>query len=365
MASAKMNIFVSVMCFLKLILLMASFLSRHWAEGTGNHFGLLKYCADNATSCQIVTDKLHTVEVPLKVSLAAVAVSWFMNALWLIVCLALFCECCCKEREKDQPFYIIMAIIIVASETVALSAFGIVLYQLLEVYYVGYSFYCAVASLVLTVLYILLLILTCTSEKCKACCWHTSSVEDSSVTKESAHTRHYDDKEDYPRKKRRVTEVSGHNRHHNDKEDYQRKKRRERDFVFTEKPRDVHVMVNESVSVRACVPNANNVYWCKGGDKVHAISTSFTEDFDEPYASLTLKNARLHDQGEYICVAEKYGNETKRIRSRFTINVNEGDSPLEGKVNPSRAFDVERTVRKSRRKIKKKHHDEDYEDSLY
>ena len=98
----------------------------------------------------------------------------------------------------------------------------------------------------------------------------------------------------------------------------------ERDFVFTEKPRDVHVMVNESVSVRACVPNANNVYWCKGGDKVHAISTSFTEDFDEPYASLTLKNARLHDQGEYICVAEKYGNETKRIRSRFTINVNEG-----------------------------------------
>ena len=42
-----------------------------------------------------------------------------------------------------------------------------------------------------------------------------------------------------------------------------------------------------------------------------------------------------------------------------------GDSPLEGKVNQSRAFDVERTVRKSPRKIKKKHHDEDYEDSMY
>ena len=62
MAKAIMKITVSLMCFVKLILLMTSLLSRHWAEGTGNHFGLLKYCADNVTSCQIVTDKLHTVE---------------------------------------------------------------------------------------------------------------------------------------------------------------------------------------------------------------------------------------------------------------------------------------------------------------
>ena len=73
----------------------------------------LSFLASNTVKFSIfLTFCYFSLSVPLRVSLVAVAVSLFMNGLWLLVCLALSYKCCCKEREKDQPFYIIMAVII-------------------------------------------------------------------------------------------------------------------------------------------------------------------------------------------------------------------------------------------------------------
>lgn len=58
------------------------------------------------------------------------------------------------------------------------------------------------------------------------------------------------------------------------------------------------------------------------------ISTSFEERFENDYsqkAELTLKNARLQDDGEYTCVAEKYGTNRKEIRESFFIYVHHGN----------------------------------------
>ncbi|XP_078333037.1 peroxidasin homolog isoform X7 [Crassostrea virginica] len=58
-----------------------------------------------------------------------------------------------------------------------------------------------------------------------------------------------------------------------------------------------------------------------GRDHVISISTSFQEAFIGRNASLTLKNARPQDDGEYTCVAEKYGKNKKEIRKTFSIFV--------------------------------------------
>lgn len=56
------------------------------------------------------------------------------------------------------------------------------------------------------------------------------------------------------------------------------------------------------------------------------ISTSFEEHFLNSHkAELTLKNARLQDDGEYTCVAEKYGKNKKEIRESFFIYVHHGN----------------------------------------
>lgn len=57
------------------------------------------------------------------------------------------------------------------------------------------------------------------------------------------------------------------------------------------------------------------------------ISTSFEEIFYAPIANLTLKNARLQDDGEYTCVVEKYGSNKskKEIRESFYIYVHHGN----------------------------------------
>ena len=94
--------------------------------------------------------------------------------------------------------------------------------------------------------------------------------------------------------------------------------------LFNEPPKNVSVNIGETVSVHASVINANNVYWCKGRDHVISISTSFQEAFIGRNASLTLKNARPQDDGEYTCVAEKYGKNKKEIRKTFSIFVHRG-----------------------------------------
>ena len=95
-------------------------------------------------------------------------------------------------------------------------------------------------------------------------------------------------------------------------------------MIFKELPENVSVNIGETVSVHASVINANNVYWCKGRDHVISISTSFQEAFIGRNASLTLKNARPQDDGEYTCVAEKYGKNKKEIRKTFSIFVHRG-----------------------------------------
>lgn len=90
---------------------------------------------------------------------------------------------------------------------------------------------------------------------------------------------------------------------------------------FRNPPRNVSVDVGKAVSVTAEVLNANNVYWCKGRDHVIKYSTSFTEHFNPPIAELRIQNARLQDDGEYTCVAEKYGKNKEKITYKFSIYV--------------------------------------------
>lgn len=98
------------------------------------------------------------------------------------------------------------------------------------------------------------------------------------------------------------------------------------ELTFITPPQNVSVDVGKAVSVFANVRNASNVYWCKGKDQVIRISSTFRQQFDESNqkAELTLSNARLQDDGEYTCVAEKYGRNKKEIKESFFIYVHHG-----------------------------------------
>lgn len=97
------------------------------------------------------------------------------------------------------------------------------------------------------------------------------------------------------------------------------------ELTFKNPPKSVSVNAGQAVSIVAYVTNANHVYWCKGRDHVIRISTSFEECYNNSKAELTLKNARLQDDGEYTCVAEKYGKNRKEIRESFFIYVHHGN----------------------------------------
>ena len=99
-------------------------------------------------------------------------------------------------------------------------------------------------------------------------------------------------------------------------------------MIFKELPENVSVNIGETVSLHAFVLNANNVYWCKGRDHVRSISTSFQEAFNGRNASLTLTNARPQDDGEYTCVAEKYGKNNQEIKQTLSIFLNRGTNVI-------------------------------------
>ena len=88
------------------------------------------------------------------------------------------------------------------------------------------------------------------------------------------------------------------------------------------------ISVKQFRSLHAFVHNANNVYWCKGRDHVRGISTSFQEAFNGRNASLTLTNARPQDDGEYNCVAEKYGKNNQEIKQTLSIFLNRGTNVI-------------------------------------
>ena len=51
-----------VVLIVKVFLYATILKTDNWAEGNGSNFGVLNYCAHNETSCEKVTDKLHTIK---------------------------------------------------------------------------------------------------------------------------------------------------------------------------------------------------------------------------------------------------------------------------------------------------------------
>ncbi|XP_078333036.1 peroxidasin homolog isoform X6 [Crassostrea virginica] len=169
--------------------------------------------------------------------------------------------CDCSELKEQTPKHVTGTLLMSTLNTSAVITFVFGSSQLTESYQMRWSFFVAVSMAIFT--------------GNKTCCVDTSSVRDSQGTA----------------------------------------------VLFNEPPKNVSVNIGETVSVHASVINANNVYWCKGRDHVISISTSFQEAFIGRNASLTLKNARPQDDGEYTCVAEKYGKNKKEIRKTFSIFV--------------------------------------------
>ncbi|XP_061181242.1 titin-like [Saccostrea echinata] len=252
----------------------------YWIDETGYNFGVFKYCANNVTECQSVTNELHTGQDYLLVTRYTLISACVFGSLCLLCCVFSMCESCrpcCKKAKMFARTNVISTFILIVLETCTVVSFMLALAKLPTSGSLtkGWSFYVEVLSSIFTAFVFFILIFSILFCNKKYCLDHTAFVSRSSNEK----------------------------------------------LHFTKPPRSVNVDVGKSVSVTAEVLNADNVYWCKGRDHVIKYSTSFTEHFESPKAELKIQNTRLQDEGEYTCVAEKYGKNKAKRKHKFSIYV--------------------------------------------
>lgn len=245
----------------------------------GYRFGLFKYCVDNTSTCLDVSSQLQTIEVHVLVTRYCLISACILAFGYLVFCMSLFCEWSKRLNKKKMHAKVNVTggffQFVLEACTVVTFVHGVTDDELLRVSQLSWSFYLTVSMTVFTLLFLFILLHT-TLYCNRRCCLDTSSVGNSSGT----------------------------------------------ELTFQYPPKSVSVNAGQTVSIIANVRNANHVYWCKGRDHVIRISTSFEEHFLNSHkAELTLKNARLQDDGEYTCVAEKYGKNKKEIRESFFIYV--------------------------------------------
>ncbi|XP_062609577.1 uncharacterized protein LOC134271380 [Saccostrea cucullata] len=201
-----------------------------------------------------------------------------LGSLCLLCCVFSMCESCrpcCKKAKIFARANVISTFLLIVLETCTVISFMLALAKLSGSLSKGWSFYVEVVSSIFTafVFFILIFSILFCNKKCYMD--HTTFVN-----------RPSDEK-----------------------------------LLFKKLPRSVNSDVGESLSVTAEVSNADNVYWCKGRDHVIKYSTSFTEHFESSKAELRIQSARLQDEGEYTCVAEKYGENKDKLAHRFFIYV--------------------------------------------
>nr|XP_022289885.1 uncharacterized protein LOC111101620 isoform X2 [Crassostrea virginica] len=158
-----------VLYVLKLFIFVTILLSNHWAEGNGSNFGVLKYCAHNETSCEKVTDKLQTITDQLNTSLAFICISIILTSIWLITSLVSFCILRYTERQiggYTKKYHFINALLLVIIDAVTQIVFATGVQELLEAYSLGWTFYCVIVLLVLTIVSLLPFWIS-TDEPCK------------------------------------------------------------------------------------------------------------------------------------------------------------------------------------------------------
>lgn len=272
--------FMVVMYLLKISCLLCGLLTDYWVDTDGYHFGLFEYCVDNTSTCLDVTPQLQSIEVHISVTRYCLISACILAFVYLVFCVSLFCE---WSKRLKKTIYAKVNVtgaffqFVLEACTVVTFVHGVTDHELSRVSQLSWSFYLTVSMTIFTTLF--LFILLHTTLYCKRSCFlDKTSVGDSSGT----------------------------------------------ELIFKHPPQSVSVNAGQTVSIIAYVKNANHVYWCKGRDHVIRISTSFEERFENDYsqkAELTLKNARLQDDGEYTCVAEKYGKNRKEIRESFFIYV--------------------------------------------
>nr|XP_022309848.1 striated muscle-specific serine/threonine-protein kinase-like [Crassostrea virginica] len=277
MATAqKLSCFLITGYILQISGILVALLTDHWAGEDEFHFGVLKYCVDNTSICQEVTDKLHFIEAYLYASRYSLIGSCVVGFFGLILSILSLCECykIGRKPKTHARIHVTGTLLMSTLDTSAVITFAFGSSQLTESYQMGWSFFVAVSMAIFTGLTFVVL-LTSTLYCNKACYVDTSSVGDSQGTA----------------------------------------------LIFTEPPTNVSVRIGQTISVHASVLNAKYVRWFKGRDHVISISTSFQEEFKSPKASLTLTNARPQDDGEYTCVAETFGRNKQEIRQTFSIFV--------------------------------------------
>lgn len=269
--------FLIVMYPLKISCLLYAFLTDYWVETDGYHFGLFKYCVDNTTTCLDVTPQLQTIEDHILVTRYCLISACVLVFVCLVFCVSLCSEC--SDRLMKKKMHVSVNVtgtffqFLLETCTVFTFVLGVTDHELLRVSQLSWSFYITSSTTGFTLLF--LFILLHTTLYCNRSSY-LATVGDSLGTK----------------------------------------------LTFQNPPQSVSVDAGRTVSIVAYVRNANRVHWCKGRDPVVGISTSFEERFNNSHkAELTLKNARLEDNGEYTCVAEKYGKKRKEIRESFFIYV--------------------------------------------
>lgn len=264
-----------VVYIIKFSCLIGALFTEYWVDADGYHFGVFKYCVDNTSTCQDVTSQLQTIEDPLLGTRYLLISACALVFICMMFCVTSISKCCGTDRKTK-----ILARInvtgtflqfILETSTVITFAHGVT--HLPRGPQIGWSFYITICMAVFTLMLFFILLLTtfCCNKRCFL---DRSSNFSSKLT-------------------------------------------------FITPPQNVSVDVGKAVSVFANVRNASNVYWCKGKDQVIRISSTFRQQFDESNqkAELTLSNARLQDDGEYTCVAEKYGRNKKEIKESFFIYV--------------------------------------------